>query len=93
MQNQNDSTSSRPSTSPARSRAAFLLPLLALLGLGSASAAVTARWIEADFNGDGRKDLIATSNLADVVFNPEGEVIGWYPKVAPGSNLITEQNA
>ncbi|AFZ68052.1 membrane protein insertase YidC [Deinococcus peraridilitoris] len=92
MQNQNDSTSSRPSTSPARSRAAFLLPLLALLGLGSASAAVTARWIEADFNGDGRKDLIATSNLADVVFNPEGEVIGWYPKVAPGSNLITEQN-
>lgn len=70
----------------------YLLPLALLAGLGTASAAVQPRWIQADFNGDGRQDLIATSNLSDVVFNPEGEVIGWYPKLAAGTNVIQQKN-
>lgn len=90
MQNKNNAF--RPQALLSRSRAAFVLPLLALLGLGSASAAVTPHWIQADFNGDGRPDYIATSNLVDIVFNPQGEITGWYPKVAPGSNLIQQQN-
>ena len=69
-----------------------LLPLLVLFGLGSASAAVKPGWIEADFDGNGQKDLISTSNLADVVFNPEGEIIGWYPKVVAGSKFINGES-
>ena len=87
---QNPNNPPQPRTRSRRS--AFMVPLLALLGLSSASAAVTSRWIEADFNGDGRKDLIATTNLADIVFNAEGEVIGWYPKIQPGQNLIEEKD-
>ena len=49
-------------------------------------------WIQADIDGNGTKDLIAQTNLADVVFNPQGEIIGWYVKVNPGSQLIKANN-
>ncbi|MFC4455852.1 membrane protein insertase YidC [Deinococcus sonorensis] len=65
-----------------------LLALASLAALGTAGANVTPEWIQADFNGDGQKDAIYTSNLADIVFNPQGEVIGWYVKVQPGKAII-----
>ncbi|WP_420596951.1 YidC/Oxa1 family membrane protein insertase [Deinococcus sp.] len=45
-------------------------------------------WIQADLNADGTKELIAQTNLADVAFNDRGEIVGWYIKVNPGSQLI-----
>jgi YidC/Oxa1 family membrane protein insertase len=51
-----------------------------------------AGWIQADFDGDKKPDLIAQTNLADIVFNPQGEIIGWYVKVNPGSQLIRQGN-
>ncbi|WP_084474308.1 membrane protein insertase YidC [Deinococcus pimensis] len=71
--------------------AAALLPLALLGAAGSASAAVNPGWIEADFNGDGQRDLIATSNLGDIVFNTRGEIVGWYPKVYAGTPSIKLQ--
>ncbi len=47
-------------------------------------------WLQTDFDGDGKKDLIAQTNLADVVFNPQGEIIGWFVKVNPGAILIRQ---
>lgn len=69
----------------------LVLPLLFVLGSASAGY-VKPEWIRADFNGDGRQDVIATSNLADVVFNPEGEIIFWHVKINPGQVLIQNQN-
>ena len=72
----------------------LLTPLATLLALsGVASAAVTPDWLQADFNGDGKTDLIATSNLADVVFNPEGEIIFWHPKITAGQAFISKTDA
>ncbi|ADV66713.1 membrane protein insertase YidC [Deinococcus maricopensis] len=68
----------------------LLLP--ALLLLGTAQAAVKPEWIKADFNGDGRQDVIATTNLFDIVFNPEGEAIFWYVKQNPGSSVLKTRN-
>lgn len=72
----------------------LLYPLaVALLALsGLASANVNPDWIQADFNGNGEKDLIATSNLADIVFNPKGEVIFWHPKVTAGQAFISQKD-
>jgi len=85
----NPQSTRKPSASRVR---AALLPLLALFGLSTASAVVDPHWIEADFNGDGRKDLIATTNLQDIVFNQEGEAIFWLPKDTPGYRFIEEEN-
>jgi YidC/Oxa1 family membrane protein insertase len=72
-----------------RRAAGVLLPLALMVGAGTASAAVQPGWIQADFNGDGQQDLIATSNLGDIVFDPRGEIIGWYPKAFAGTRSIT----
>ncbi|PYE55339.1 YidC/Oxa1 family membrane protein insertase [Deinococcus yavapaiensis] len=66
----------------------FLLPLLAAIGLGTASANVNPEWIKADFNGDGRQDVIATTNLKDVVFNDRGEIIFYHVKATAGTRFI-----
>ncbi len=72
----------------------LLKPVLALLGLaalGTASASVKPDWIETQ-NFNGQPATIYTSNLADVVFNSSGEIVGWYIKQAAGTRLIGEQN-
>ncbi len=72
----------------------FLNPLLAVLGLaaaGSAGASVKPDWIETQ-NFNGKPATIYTSNLADVVFNPSGEIVGWYIKQAAGTRLIDDKN-
>ena len=68
-------------------------PVLALLGLaaiGTASASVKPDWIETQ-NFDGKSATVYTSNLADVVFNPAGEIVGWYIKQAAGTRLIDDK--
>ncbi|AWN24466.1 preprotein translocase YidC [Deinococcus irradiatisoli] len=77
--------------------AAFAALALVLTGCGvgqpgSFGHVLQSGWIQADIDGNGTKDLIAQTNLADVVFNPEGEIIGWYVKVNPGSQLIKANN-
>ncbi|WP_019585332.1 membrane protein insertase YidC [Deinococcus apachensis] len=53
--------------------------------------AITPEWIRADFDGRPGDELIATSNLQDVVFNRRGEVIGWYVKGYAGTPYIKRQ--
>lgn len=76
-----------------------LLPLTALgalflTGCGTTGPlptfgkAITPEWIRADFDGRPGDELIATSNLQDVVFNRRGEVIGWYAKPYAGTPFI-----
>ena len=71
----------------------FLKPLLAALGLaalGSASASVKPDWIETQ-NFNGKPATVYTSNLADVVFDSSGEIVGWYIKQAAGTRLIDDK--
>ena len=73
---------------------ALLKPLLALLGLtavGSASASVNPDWIQTQSFG-GQPATVYTSNLADVVFDSSGEIVGWYIKQNPGTRLIDTVN-
>ena len=51
-----------------------------------------AGWMQADVNGDGTKELIAQTNLAVVIFNARGDVIGNYVKLNPGSQLVKQGN-
>lgn len=81
-----------------------LLPLTALGGalllsgcaqtgpLPTFGKTIETRWIQADFDGQPGNELIASSNLQDVVFNTRGEVIGWYVKPNAGTPYI-RQNA
>jgi YidC/Oxa1 family membrane protein insertase len=67
-------------------------PLLLLL-LGMAVAAVTPAWYGNVTLYPGRpKDAIFTNNLYDIVFNPEGEILGWYVKAPAGSSSISVKN-
>lgn len=58
--------------------------------LGTFGKVLQPGWLQTDFDGDGKKDLIAQTNLADIVFNPQGEITGWFVKVNPGAILIKQ---
>ncbi len=82
-------------------KAAILKAALALLGLGVLGTANAAEpnWIQKQKpdwittqNFNGKPATIFTSNLADVVFNNQGEIIGWYVKQAAGARLIDNKN-
>ena len=82
----------------------LLLPLTAVAGtllltgcmpntpLPTFGKAITPQWIKADFDGKPGDELIATSNLQDVVFNDRGEIIGWYVKSYAGTPYIKNRN-
>ena len=77
---------------------ALVAPLLAL-SMGNAGAAEIPNWIQkqkADWistqNFNGKPATVFTSNLADVVFNTQGEIVGWYVKQAAGARLIDNKN-
>lgn len=53
---------------------------------------LTQDWLSADFDGQQGEEAISRSNLADIVFNNKGEIIGWYVKTYAGSPYI-KQNA
>lgn len=51
---------------------------------------LTQDWITADFDGQQGSESISRTNLADIVFNNKGEIIGWYVKNYAGSPYIKE---
>ncbi len=71
-------------------------PRLAKLALGltlsllftlSPALALKAQWREADVNGDGKQEKIAVTNLADIAFSAQGQIVGWYPKQVRGTDF------
>lgn len=50
--------------------------------------AIVPEWIQANFDNKVGDELIATSNLQDIVFDSKGEVIGWYIKPNAGTPFI-----
>lgn len=54
--------------------------------------AIIPEWIQADFDEKPGQELIATSNLQDIVFNNRGEVIGWYIKPNAGTPFIKKNS-
>ncbi|MFC6592344.1 membrane protein insertase YidC [Deinococcus lacus] len=49
---------------------------------------LTQEWITANFDGAPGDEYISMSNLADIVFNNKGEIIGWYVKNYAGTPFI-----
>lgn len=66
-----------------------LLPVLLICS--QALANVTPHWLKGDIDGDRRPETIFTSNLSDIVFNDQGEIVGWYAKTSLGQSYITEK--
>lgn len=61
---------------------------LAFIALGLAPAfAVSVGWQEIDLNGDGTLEHLAITQQADIGFNEQGQVVGWYPKRTRGQSL------
>lgn len=42
--------------------------------------ALTVGWQDHDVNKDGTTEKVAVTNLADIAFSPDGQILGWYPK-------------
>ncbi|MBF6592989.1 MAG: membrane protein insertase YidC [Thermaceae bacterium] len=52
------------------SLAVFLAPAFAL----------KPEWRQVDVNADGKAEQVAVTNLADIAFNTQGQIVGWYVK-------------
>ena len=63
------------------------LAILALALLPVAHASLEPDWVEVDANFDGKPDLVAVTNLADIAFNPKGEIVGWFFKIVKGQDI------
>ncbi|MCL4454856.1 MAG: YidC/Oxa1 family membrane protein insertase [Deinococcus sp.] len=61
--------------------------LLWLVLLLSPAFALQPGWKEADINADGTKEHVAITNLADIAFNDQGQIVGWYVKTVRGADL------
>ncbi len=53
----------------------------------SPAFALTPGWQSLDVNGDGKAEHVAITNLADVAFNDQGQIVGWYVKQIKGQNF------
>ena len=62
-----------------------LLPLLLLLL--APVFALEPSWTQLDVNGDGQAEHLAITNLADIAFNENGQIVGWYVKQIKGQNF------
>lgn len=49
--------------------------------------ALTPEWREVDVNKDGSPEKVAVTNLADIAFNEQGQLVGWYIKTVRGSDF------
>ncbi len=49
--------------------------------------ALNAEWQSIDVNADGRPEHVAITNLADIAFNDQGQIAGWYVKQIKGQNF------
>ncbi len=63
----------------------YLLLFFALLL--TPAFALNAEWQSLDVNGDGTLEHVAITNLADIAFNEEGQIVGWYVKQMKGQNF------
>ncbi len=61
--------------------------LLLFVVLLSPAFALTAEWQSLDTNGDGKPEHLAITNLADIAFNDQGQIVGWYVKQIKGQNF------
>ena len=61
--------------------------LLLFVVLLSPAFALTAEWQSLDTNGDGKLEHLAITNLADIAFNDQGQIVGWYVKQIKGQNF------
>jgi YidC/Oxa1 family membrane protein insertase len=72
---------------------ALMALLLSSAAFGtSALASVQAQWITADVNKDGKPETVAVTNLQDIAFNERGEIVGWYDKIAKGTDFRGDYN-
>jgi YidC/Oxa1 family membrane protein insertase len=70
-----------------KSKLARTLTILLLALTPVAHASLEPKWVEIDANFDGKPDLVAVTNLADIAFNPKGEIVGWFFKVIKGEDI------
>ncbi len=63
----------------------YLLLFFALLL--TPAFALDAEWQSLDVNGEGTLEHVAITNLADLAFNEEGQIVGWYVKQMKGQNF------
>jgi len=42
--------------------------------------ALKPEWRDLDVNGDGKIEKVAVTNLSDIAFNDQGQIVGWYVK-------------
>lgn len=61
--------------------------LLLLVFLLAPAFALKAEWQSLDVNGDGKAEHLAITNLADLAFNDQGQIVGWYVKQIKGQNF------
>ena len=70
-----------------KSKLARTLTILLLALAPVAQASLEPKWIEIDANFDGKLDTVAVTNLADIAFNPKGEIVGWFFKIIKGEDI------
>lgn len=59
---------------------------LALFALAPAFA-LTPEWRDVDVNKDGKPEKVAVTNLADIAFNEQGQIVGWYIKTVRATDF------
>ncbi|MCS7068043.1 MAG: YidC/Oxa1 family membrane protein insertase [Meiothermus sp.] len=59
---------------------------LALFALAPALA-LTPEWRDVDINKDGKPEKVAVTNLADIAFNEQGQIAGWYIKMTRATDF------
>lgn len=61
--------------------------LLAALLLLVPALALEAGFKDQDVNGDGKPEKVAVTNLMDLAFDAQGQVVGWYVKTYKGTAI------
>ncbi len=59
---------------------------LAVFALAPAFA-LKPEWRDVDINKDGKPEKVVVTNLADVAFSDQGQILGWYIKTIRGSDF------
>jgi YidC/Oxa1 family membrane protein insertase len=59
---------------------------------GTALASVESNWVQVDVNKDGKPETVAVTNLQDIAFNDQGEIVAWYEKLIKGTDYRGDYN-
>lgn len=59
---------------------------LAVFALAPALA-LSPEWRDVDVNKDGKPEKVAVTNLADIAFNEQGQILGWYIKTVRATDF------